>query len=136
MNWIKAVIAGAVGGIVVNIYSGLVHGFIMGSTYQKYAVFAQEMPSMFWFFLVSIMVGIMGAILFAKTRGSWDAGLKGGMMFGFFLGLVAFFAQFYNTLVIKEFPYFLSWCWGGITLIGWVIYGAVFGLLYKETAAS
>lgn len=41
MNWMKVVIAGVVGGVAVNLYNWLMHGFIMGSTYMKYdTVFA------------------------------------------------------------------------------------------------
>ncbi len=136
MNWGKAVLAGAVGGFFVNLYSGLMHGVIMGSTYQKYTeVFTQQEAGIHWFFLISIAIGIFGGILFAKTRGSWAGGIKGGATFGFWFGMVAFFAQFYSPLVIKGFPYFLAWCWGGITLVGWVIFGVVAGLIYKEAAA-
>jgi hypothetical protein len=60
---------------------------------------------------------------------------KGGMTFGFWLGLVAFFATFYNPLIFQGFPYFLSWCWGAITLIGWLVYGAIVGAMYKGQAA-
>ncbi len=134
MNWIKILIAGFVGGLVVNIYDWLVHGFIMGATYTKYAAFTQEEASPIWFFVVSIAIGIGAAILFARSRGSWGAGVKGGVMFGLFLGVATFFTQFYNPLVIKDFPYFLSWCWGGINLIGWVIFGAIAGAIYKESA--
>jgi hypothetical protein len=73
-----------------------------------------------------------GALLFAKTRDSWADGLKGSITFGFFVGLIIFFYQFINVLVIKGFPYHLSWCWGGIELIGWPVFGAVAGLLIKK----
>ena len=53
-------------------------------------------------------------------------------MFGFWLGLVAFFSPFYDSLVIEGFPYFLSWCWGGANLISLVIFGAVIGAIYKS----
>ncbi|RMF64715.1 MAG: hypothetical protein D6743_09005 [Calditrichaeota bacterium] len=131
MNWSKAVIAGVVGGIVVSIYNFVMHGVIMGSTYSKYSAFTQQEANPVWFFVVAIAIGIAGAMLFAKSRTTWGAGVKGGITFGFFVGLIAFFAQFYSPLVINGFPYFLSWCQGGIALIGWMVYGAVFSLLYK-----
>lgn len=135
MNWTKALIAGVVGGIVVNIYDFVMHGIIMGNTYREYStVFTQEQANPVWFFVVAIFIGIFGAVLFAKTRNSWAPGAKGGMTFGFFVGLIAFFAQFYSPLVIEGFPYYLAWCWGGITLIGWLIFGAVFGLIVKGGA--
>ncbi len=131
MNVNKALIAGLVGGIVLAIYEFLVHGLIMGGTYAKYQpLFRQDAP-MFWFPIIAIILAIVAALFFARTRGSWEDGAKGGMMFGFWLGLIAFVAQFYNPLVYTGFPYFLSWCWGAITLIGWLITGAVIGMLYK-----
>ena len=132
MNWVKIIITGFVGGIATWAYSSLVHGFIMAKTYTKYEVFRQEMSSPLYFILVSVMVALMGTMLFAKSRSAWAEGLKGGVMFGFFLGLVAFFSQFWSPLVFEGFPYHLSWCWGGINLIGWMVFGAVAGLLYKK----
>lgn len=137
MNWIRALIAGVVGGIIVWVYNFLVHGFIMSATYEKFDVFAvAPEPNRIWFVVVAITIGIAGGLLFAKSRASWGEGVKGGVMFGFWLGLVSFFAQFYNPLVFKGFPYFLSWCWGGITLIGWMIFGAVVAVIYKEPTAA
>jgi hypothetical protein len=135
MNWTKAVIAGVVGGFVVNLYSWVMHGMIMGPTYVKYPeTFQQEGSNPLWFFVVSISIGVAGALLFGKTRAAWGAGVKGGVTFGFFIGLVSFFSQFYSPLVINGFPYYLSWCWGGISLIGWMVFGAVAALLYKPAA--
>lgn len=138
MNWTKAVIAGAVGGLVNSVYEFVMHGIIMRDTYMaRPELFgSEEGGGPIWFTLVAVVVGIAGGLLFAKTRNSWAAGVKGGATFGFWLGLVAFFAQFYNPLVFPEFPYYLSWCWGGITLIGTVIFGAVAGAIYKEGSAA
>ncbi len=133
MNWGKAVLAGAVGGFVVSVYSFVMHGVIMADTYRKYTqTFSQEEASPFWFVLVAVVIGIAGGLLFGKTRATWAEGAKGGVTFGFFAGLISFFAQFYWPLVINEFPYFLAWCWGGINLIGWMVFGAVAGVLYKS----
>ncbi len=137
MNTGKALLAGVVGGIVVNIYDFVMHGIIMAGTYVKYdTVFTQEEANPVWFFVVAIAIGIAGALLFAKTRNSWGAGVKGGLTFGFFVGLIGFFAQFYSPLIIADFPYYLSWCWGGILMIGWLIFGAVASFFIKESSAA
>ncbi|TNF71150.1 MAG: hypothetical protein EP299_12510 [Acidobacteria bacterium] len=132
MNWTKAIIAGVVGGVVLNLADWVMHGMIMGSTYTKYEVFTQEPANPAHFFLVAVVLGVASAIFFARTRGSWPAGIKGGVVFGAFLGLVLFFRSFYNPLVLEGFPYYLSWCWGGINFIGSVILGAVLGAMYKS----
>jgi hypothetical protein len=131
MNWTKAFIAGVVGGIALWVYNFLMHGLIMANTYTKYEVFRED-ANPIWFVVVTLAVGITGALLFAKTRTVWAEGIKGGLTFGFFVGLVAFFYQFYNVLMFEGFPYHLSWCWGGIIMIGWLVYGAVASLIYKK----
>lgn len=133
MNWSKAILAGVVGGIVMTIADFVTHGMIMASTYMKYPeVFRQDEAGVHYFFLVGIMISIMAAILFGKTRSAWADGLMGGVTFGFFLGLVVYFTNFYNPLVIEGFPYYLSWCWGAINVISFVVLGAVLGLMMKK----
>lgn len=133
MNWSKIVLAGVVGGIVQTLYNWLMYGVVLGDTHAGYPeVFVQEESGPQWFFVVGIAVAVFAAILFAKTRSSWGEGLGGGAAFGFFLGLVIFFFNFYPSLTIDGFPYYLSWCWGGIDLIGFTLLGAVLGLLYKR----
>ena len=77
----------------------------------------------------------MAALLFARTRGSWAAGWKGGLSFGLFLGLVLFFQRFYDPLVIDGYPYYLSWCQGGISMIDSLLAGAVIGCRHQGVAA-
>lgn len=132
MNCTRAILAGVAGGIVATMANYIMHGMIMASAYMKYPVFTKEQANPLWFFLVGICIGIPVAILFAKTRESWANGLVGGATFGLFLGLVSFFPPFYDSLVIEGFPYHLSWCWGGINVIGFVVYGLVIGAIYKS----
>lgn len=135
MNSKKALIAGVVGGIVLFIAGGVLHGAIMGSTYMKYTeVFSQEEEpmNMFWFFVLALGIAMVAAFLFAKTRDCWAEGIGGGVKYGIFLGLFSFFPQFYNSLIIDGFPYYLNWCWGGISFIEMVILGVVLAAVYKQ----
>jgi hypothetical protein len=133
MNWTKIVGAGVVAGIVINLVDFVLHGLVMADTYRKYSdVFSQEQANPIWFFVVAIVMATLISILFAKTRDAWADGAKGGMTYGFWLGLIAFSSYFYNPLVIDGYPYYLAWCQGGITLIGVVIGGAVIGLMIKR----
>jgi hypothetical protein len=133
MSWTRALVAGVVGGIVMWIADFLLHGFVMGGTYMEYPeVFTQEPSNPLLFLVIEILIGVPAAIIFAKTRASWADGVTGGLSFGFWIGVLGFFPQFFNSLVIKDFPYFLSWCWGGITLIVAVILGIVLGLIIKK----
>ncbi len=133
----KALTAGAVGGIVMAIYDYLVHGMLLAGQYQAIEGFKQA-DNPIWFPVVTIVMGLVAGILFAKTRGSWESGAKGGMMFGLWIGLLGGFAAFFSPLMIKGFPYAMAWYSLVVQVIGWMIYGAVAGSMYKveETAAA
>jgi hypothetical protein len=133
MNWSRILLGGAAAGVVTWLADFVMHGLILGGTYQRYPqVFSQTQKSPAWFLLVSVCIGLTVALLLAKTRSMWAAGAKGGATYGFFLGLVGFFPSFYYPLVIDGMPYFLAWCWGGITLIDSVLAGAVLGTIIKR----
>ena len=130
MNWTRVVIGGLVAGIVVNLADFVMHGKIMADTYKRFdQVFTQAEANPMLFFAVAMATGVMVAMLFAKTRAAWAPGWKGGLFFGLFFGLATFFLNFYNPLVIDGFPYYLSWCWGGIGVIDGLIGGTVLGLI-------
>lgn len=130
MNWSKTLIAGLVSGIALTVYEFVVHAKIMASTYAQYPVFAGD--GGLHFVLVAVCVAIAAAILFAKTRGTWGDGFMGGATYGFYLGLIIFFATFYRPLVFEGFPYYLAWCQGSINLIAMVVMGAVQGAMIKK----
>ena len=131
MNWTRIVLAGLAGGIAGNISDWILHGMILSTAYMKYPVFTQEQANPLHFLLVSVCMAIAAAILFAKTRSSWAAGLKGGATFGFMVGLVFFFSPFYSSLTLEGYPYHLSWCQGGSYLISLTIMGLGIGAVYK-----
>ena len=133
MNWIRIALAGLAAGIVTWISDFVFHGMVMRNTYMRLSqVFTQTETSPVWFLLVSVTICLMMALLFARTRASWAAGWKGGLHFGFFAGLVIFFQGFYNPMVIDGFPYYLSWCPGGISMIDSLLAGVVVGSIVKE----
>lgn len=132
MNWTRVLAGGIAAGIVTNLADFVQHGMIMANAYKKYPVFTQTAANPAMFAFVSVVVGICIAILFGRTRGSWAAGWKGGMTFGFYFGLAIFFMGFYNPLVLEGFPYHLAWCWGGIGMIDALIGGAVLGAIVRR----
>jgi hypothetical protein len=134
MNWTRILVGGVAAGIATNVADFVMHGQIMGATYMRYTeVFSQEQANPLWFTLIGVCIGIAAALLFGKTRASWAPGWKGGLGYGFFLGLVGFFPGFYNALVIEGFPYYLVWCWGGITMIDSLIAGTALGVIIKRS---
>ncbi len=132
MNYVRVLIAGVAGGIAIWLTSFVMHGVILGPTYLRYPVFTQEQASPLWFLVIEIFIAITAALLFAKTRRCWGAGVAGGATFGVYAGLFSFFPSFFNPLVLEGWPYYLAWCWGGINFINAVVLGVVLALVYKE----
>ena len=133
MNWTKILLATVVGGVMMNITEFVLHGVILGNTYTKYPdVFTQTQANPVYFLVIAVMITLFAAILFSKTRSCWADGWKGGATFGFFLGLVAFWARFYDALTVDGYPYFLSWCQGGSVLIALTVMGIGLGLVLKN----
>ena len=132
MNWTRIALAGVAAGIVTWISDFVLHGIVMAPTYRRLSqVYSQTQANPAWFLLIAFTICFMAALLFARTRGSWAPGWMGGLRFGLFLGLVLFFQGFYNPLVIDGFPYYLSWCQGGISMIDSLLAGAVIGSIVK-----
>jgi len=130
MNWTRIALGGLAAGVVTNVADFVMHGLLLGNTYVEHAdVFSQEQANPLWFAAISILTALFVALLFAKTRQSFAPGWKGGLLFGVLLGLVAFFPNFYEPLVIDGFPYYLSWCWGGIAVIDSLLAGVVLGAI-------
>lgn len=129
----RVALGGLVAGIVGNIADFVLHGVLLANTYKQYSqVFAQQEANPAKFALVSVMICLLIAVLFAKTRNMWAASWKGGATFGAFFGMAVFFKNFYYPMVIDGFPYHLAWCWGGIDLINAVLVGAVLGVLIRR----
>jgi hypothetical protein len=134
MKWMRVVLGGAVAGVVVSLVDFVLHGQIMRATYVKFPqVFTQTQASPLYFIAISLVVGVMIATLFGRTRGSWAPGWRGGAAFGFYFGLAIFFLNFFYPLVIDGFPYYLAWCWGGINIVEGVVGGSVMGALIPRT---
>ena len=134
MNWGRAVVAGLVAGIVQNIVNFVLHGLILGGTYEGQAAFVQEEdPAVFaWFTVIALVIGVVAALFFASSRQSWQAGPRGGLHFGILLGAVVGFQQFYLTLVINEFPYHVAWIWLAVEIISFGVGGMVLGAMVKR----
>jgi len=94
MNWTRVVLGGLAAGIVVNIADFVMHGMLLAKTYRRYSeVFAQTPAHPLRYAVVAIAIGLLTALLFARSRGSWAADWKGGATFGFYLGLAGFFSS-------------------------------------------
>jgi hypothetical protein len=133
MNWSKTLLAGILGGIAMMAVDFVTHGVLLADTYRRYPeVFEQEEGGPLWFTLICILIGIVLAILFTKTRRVWANGVAGGLAFGLLVGMTHFFSNFFDALVYDGFPYYLSWCHATIDAIAFTASGVVLGLMIRN----
>ncbi len=133
----RVLLAGLAGGVVMWLVSFVLHGVIMGSTYMKYPdVFSPESGNPLWFLVIEILIAVPAAVIFGRTRASWAHGVGGGMAFGFWLGLIGSFAQFFSPLTIAGFPYYMAWCWWGMNLLTSLALGATLGAMLRAPATA
>jgi NhaP-type Na+/H+ and K+/H+ antiporter len=134
MSWIKVVLGGIVGGVIATAVSFVLHGMVLGQTYVSLPeVFSQEEGNPVWFLLVSLVVVLVAAALFGKTRSSWAPGWQGGLTFGLGVGLLIGFSNFFFPLVIDGLPYYLAWCWLGVDVVTYGLSGVVLGALIPRS---
>lgn len=132
MNWTRVLLGAVAGGVALNLVSFVSHGLILADTYRTYdQVFEQEPANPAFFVVTSLILGLVAAVLFAKTRASWRSGLTGGILFGLLVGLLPGFTNFFWPIVFAGFPYHLAWCWLGIDVLSYGAAGAVFALIIK-----
>jgi hypothetical protein len=133
MNWSKTLLGGVLAGVTMMLANFVMHGILMADTYRQYPdVFEQEPSSPAWFAGICVLIGIVLAVLFARTRRSWAAGVAGGAAFGLLVGMTHFFANFFDVLVYEGFPYYLSWCHGAMDAVVFTLAGVVLGLTVKS----
>lgn len=132
MNWGRIIGGGIAAGIVMNVADFVQHGLILGDAYKKYPLFSQTQANPLHFLAVAVAISLCAAILFARTRSAWAPGMMGGLTFGFYAGLLGFFPHFYSSLVYEGFPYHLVWCWGGVTMIDFLLAGLALGAIIKR----
>ena len=79
MNWNRVIGGGIAAGIVLWLAGFVMHGVILGKTYERYTeAFTQTQANPLHFLAISVALGVFAAVLFGKTRASWAAGAKGG----------------------------------------------------------
>ena len=132
MDWSKAAIAGFVAGVVRAIYDYGMYCLIMRGTYHAHEEVFRQQANYVFYPIIEILIAVAAGLFFARSYSAWKPGVKGGLTFGFWIGIITFFTTFFIPLVFKGFPYFLTWCWASIGFIGWLLFGAVVATIYKE----
>ena len=135
MNVKKWLIATIAVGIVVNVYDGVTHGWLLRGTYMDLPnLFRQDGP-LAWFVVGDFVAAAVLVWFYDRVYSSFGGGLAGGAKFGLYAGvLLGFPAQLFQSAMYVGFPYSLAWIWVFL-IIGWgLVAGAVAGAVYGPDA--
>lgn len=126
-----------VGGVVVNILDFLVWGLWLGPSYiMQQAIFRQD-TSMVWYIIGDFVATFVFVWVYDRVAGSFGTTVKDGATAGLYLGILMSFPTFiFMYLMVKDFPYGLSWIMTIYGIIWYVILGAVVAAVMKKPAAA
>jgi hypothetical protein len=124
-------------GVIANILDFPIHGVMLDATYKSIAGFTSN-PSMIpWFIFGDFVAALVFTWYFGRVHSSFEKSTKGGMMYGLYTGiLVSIPMNMVFGMMVKGFPYWLSWGWTVITIVELMIYGAILGMLVRPKTAK
>jgi hypothetical protein len=131
-------IAVAVTGVAMNVVDTIFQGYLFAAPiYERYAGVFRQDASLMPFYIVGDFVAVLVvAWLYLKVRGSFDAGLRGGAIFGFYVGMVMSFPMYhFAQLMIEGFPYWVAWVFTFYGIFWGVATGTLLGKLLEPKAA-
>lgn len=138
MNAGKLLSTAVVVGIVVSVFDYVLHDMILqGVVYDGLADVLRQDVSVIAVVGAEFVAALVFVSVYDKVRGSFDAGMAGGAVFGLYAGvLISFPALIFNHLLLAGFTYGLAWTWT-LSGIAWgIIAGATAGMMYGTDGAA
>jgi hypothetical protein len=126
--------AGLAVGVVMNIYDYVVNMFVYPKLGTQPA-FMNDMASMpiMWLVIGDFVAALVFIWFFDKVRAAFGAGAKGGATYGLYAGILMNFPVWILMhLLVKDWPYGMSWMWTAMGVLWAVIAGAVGGVVYGD----
>jgi hypothetical protein len=136
MNIAKLVVAWLVVGVVMNVFDALFHGVIMMGYYTQLTFMRQDTP-MTLMVVADFVFALVFVLVYDRLYAGRECRMGRGIHFGFWVGLLLNFpGNIMMHLMIKGFPYGLSWVFTIVGIVEMVVLGAIAGALYAKKAAA
>ena len=126
------------GGVVGNILDYLVQGMWLSQSYymQMPDTFSQT-PNIAWYVIGDFVAVFVFAWVFNKVSASFGSTPKDGAMAGLYLGIFANFPLWiFMHLMLKNYPYSLSWISTIYGIIWYMIVGYIIATVMKRGTAA
>jgi len=129
----KLVLAALAVGVAINLVDFFVHGMLFENVYYSQVPIFRRDSTIPFLVLGDFMKGLVFVWVYDRVRGSFAAGAAGGAAFGLYAGvLVQFPANIFLHLLVRDFPYGLTWAWTVYGVVLFVLVGAIAGAIYKR----
>ena len=129
----KLVLAALAVGLAINVVDFFVHGMLFENTYYSQVPIFRRDNTVPFLVLGDFMKGLVFVWVYDRVRDSFAAGAAGGAAFGLYAGvLVQFPSNIFLHLLVKDFPYGLTWAWTIYGVVLAVLVGAIAGAIYKR----
>jgi hypothetical protein len=133
MNLKKLLVAALAVGLAMNVVDFVVHGNLFENVYYSQIPIFRRDNVVPFLVLGDFIAAFVFVWVYDRVRGAFDAGAAGGATYGLYAGvLMNFPANIFTHLLIKDFPYALSWAWTIYGVVLSVILGAVAGAIYRK----
>jgi len=137
MNKSKCWLALLVAGLVVNALDFVVQGKLLTDAYYSNLAWARQDTPVYWFIVGDFVAVGVFIWVYGKVASAFSDGAKGGAGAGFVLGvLVNFPAWEFMHLMVKDFPYALTWIDTVYGILWYVVMGAIVGAIMKKPVAA
>jgi len=133
MHLKKLILAAFVAGVTINLLDFFVHGMLFENMYYSQVPLFRRDNTIPFLVLGDFMKGLVFVWVYDRVRGSFASGAAGGAAFGLYAGvLVQFPSNIFLHLLIRDFPYGLTWAWTVYGVVLFVIVGALVGAIDRR----
>jgi hypothetical protein len=133
MHLRKLILAVLAAGVVINLLDFFVHGMLFENMYYSQVPIFRRDNTVPFLVLGDFMKGLVFVWVYDRVRGSFAEGAAGGAAFGLYAGvLVQFPSNIFLHLLVRDFPYGLTWAWTVYGVVLAVVVGAMAGAIYKR----
>lgn len=113
------------------IWDNFLGSIVMGSAMAQIPGMTMEVSKL-WETVGDLFVAAVLVLMYDRVRGAFGAGLKGGLVYGFYAGLLTHFPTWLFMTVYAGWPYGATWTITLVLIIVTMVSGALIGLAYEK----
>jgi hypothetical protein len=126
--------------IVLEITGYLIHGVLLGATYESEGIkevfrTMEEMDSKMWIMILTDLIWVY-FFTFFFVKGYENKGIMEGVRYGAYMGIFVSLVFSYQNYVVLPIPYSLALQWFIYGFVISVILGVIAALIYKPVATE